>query len=394
MAVTTTSTNNQILKFRKEFWREYRRENLFSPYMGEDVTSIIQILSELREGGDQMNVPLIGRLRGPGVGTGPLTGNEEKLDSNGARFWIDWSRNAVLLNKKFLRQSSFDQLETVRPLLMEWGKLLLRDEIILALHALPSESPPVNLGSESVTSFGTYSTAGQRINGIVYASATAAQKNTWHTANLDRVQYGNAVANYVAGSHSASLANISTATGRLTAAGLLLMKRRARKADPAIKPYMTKKGGAQEYFVCFAGSNAFRDLASDSVIVAANQNARPREGNGMDDNPLFQDGDLLFRGIIIREIPELEQFCTVAAAGAAGINVAPVFMLGQNAVAVCYGQMWKPTERKEDDYGFLKGRGIEACYGLGKVFKRFQDNAALLKDWSVYTAYFASIDDA
>jgi len=394
MAVTTTSPNNAIVKFRKAFWREYRRENLFSPYMGEDVTSIIQILSELKEGGDQINVPLVGRLRGPGVSSGPLTGNEEKLDSNGVRFWLDWARNAVLLSKKELHKSSFDQLETVRPLLMEWGKLLLRDEIILALHALPSESPPINLGSESVSSFGTYSAAGQRINGTPYPQATAAQKNTWHTANADRVQYGNAVANYVGGSHAASLANVSAGTGRLTAAGLLLMKRRARKADPAIKPYMVKKGGAQEYFVVFAGSNAFRDLSNDTVIISANTNARAREGNGMDDNPLFQDGDLLYRGIIIREIPELETFCTVVGAGAAGINVAPVFMLGQNAVAICYGQLWKPTERKEDDYGFLKGRGVEAAYGLGKVFKRFQDNAALLKDWSVYTAYFASIDDA
>jgi len=394
MAVTQTAPNNSLVQYRKKYWKEYRRENLFSPYMGEETTSIIQVLHELKDGGEQMNVPILGRLRGPGVSSGPLTGNEEKLDSNGVRFWLDWARNAVLLSKKELHKSSFDQLEVVRPHLAEWSKLLIRDEIIIALHAIPSESPPINLGSETLASYGAYTAAGQRVNGVLYSAATAAQKNTWHTANIDRVQYGNTVANYVGGSHSASLANVSASTGRLTAASLLLMKRRARKADPAIKPYMVKKGGAQEYFVVFAGSNAFRDLSNDSVIISANTNARAREGNGMDDNPLFQDGDLLYRGIIIREIPELENFCTVTGAGAAGINVAPVFMVGQNAVAVCYGQMWKPTERKEDDYGFLKGRGIEAAYGLGKVFKRFQDNPNQLKDWSVYTAYFASIDDA
>ena len=34
MALTTTQANNKLIKFRKEVWREYVRENLFSPYMG------------------------------------------------------------------------------------------------------------------------------------------------------------------------------------------------------------------------------------------------------------------------------------------------------------------------------------------------------------------------
>jgi hypothetical protein len=142
MAVTRTHANNVIIKWRKQFFREYRRGNLFAPYMGESPTSIIQVLRDLADGGDQVNIPIITGMRGPGVSTGPLVGNEERLDTYGMRAWIDWARNAVLLTRAELRRSAIDQLETVRPLLTEWAQVLLRDEIILALHALPSTTPP------------------------------------------------------------------------------------------------------------------------------------------------------------------------------------------------------------------------------------------------------------
>ena len=122
----------------------------------------------------------------------------------------------------------------------------------------------------------------------------------------------------------------------------------------------------------FCGQNAFRDAAADPTIYNANKDARPREGRGMDDNPLFQDGDLLYRGVIIREVPEIDDFCTLPDAGAGrhDVDVCPTFLCGQNAVAVGWGQMPRPTERKEDDYGFLIGRGVESVYGVGKVYTR------------------------
>jgi hypothetical protein len=384
MAVTTTNSNNAIVKFRKQFWWEYRRGNLFAPYMGDGPTKIIQTTYELKDGGDQINMPFVGAMRGPGVGTGPLTGNEEKLDTYGMRVWIDWARNAILLNKAQLRKSTIDQLGTVRPLLTEWAQTLIRDEIILGLHAIPSESPPANFNAEAFS--------GQRVNGTLYSVASAAQKNAWSDANSDRVLYGLARSNLVAGNHAASLANVSTATGKASAALILLLKRMARRGNPVIRPFKQDEADGREYYVVFAGSNAFRDLAADSTIVQANTNARPREGGGMDNNPLFQDGDLLYRGVIIREIPEIDDLCTITGAGNTGIDVAPIFLCGQAAVSLPYGQMPAPTERKEDDYGFLKGRGVEMVYGVAKTFKK--DTSGNLKQWGVATAYVASVADA
>jgi hypothetical protein len=387
MAVTANHANNEIVKWQTRVLREWRRGNLFAPYMGNGITSIIRFYRDLEgeQGGDQVNVPFVGRLSGPGVSTGPLVGNEEKMDTYGFRMWIDWARNAVLLKRSQMRRSSIDQLELVRPLLTEWGQTKQRDEIIYALDAIPSETVPADLGNDTV--------GGQRVNGILWSAATTAQKNTFLTQNSDRILFGNAVGNTVAGNMASSLANVDSTNDRLTAASLLLMKRLARRADPGITPYQNEETAGREYFVTFAGSNTFRDLAADPVMVAANRDARAREGGGMDDNPLFQDGDLLYRGVIVREVPEIDTLAVKTAAGASSINVSPVFMCGQSAVAFPWGQAPKPVERKEDDYGMVIGRGIEAVYGIGKVARKI-GSTGYLKQHGVVTGFFASIDDA
>jgi hypothetical protein len=55
--------------------------------------------------------------------------------------------------------------------------------------------------------------------------------------------------------------------------------------------------------------------------------------------------------------------------------------------------MMKPTFRKEDDYGFITGTGVEAAYGIGKIFKRHPMQGTALKQWGVATGFFASASD-
>ena len=91
---------------------------------------------------------------------------------------------------------------------------------------------------------------------------------------------------------------------------------------------------------------------------------------------------MLYRGVIIREIPEMDDMLTIPWRGpVAAVDVAPIFMCGRNAVALAWGQMPRPTERKEDDYGLLIGRGIEAVYGVGKVFKRKPGHRTAPASW-------------
>ena len=69
------------------------------------------------------------------------------------------------------------------------------------------------------------------------------------------------------------------------------------------------------------------------------------------------------------------------------------FLCGQQAVVFGWGQMAKPTFRKEDDYGFINGVGIEMAYGVAKMFKKHPNTGTKLKQWGVATGFYASSAD-
>jgi N4-gp56 family major capsid protein len=384
MALTTIESNNKLVQFTKEINREFVRENLFSPYMGDDLNSIIRRRYEPKQGGEQMNIPLVTKLTNAAIGVGTLVGNEEKIDNYGMRVWLDWARNAVTTNKAESQKDSADVFGEAKPLLSDWGKELQRDELLAALLALPSESAPTDLGTSG----------GQRANGILYNAATTTQRDTWNVANSDRVLYGNLTSNYNA-THATALGNIDISADLLTGASLSLMKRIAMNASPAIKPYKTKDG--YEYYVCFAGTNTFRDLKADSAILNSRLYAMNRD-KGESSNPLFQDGDVVYDGVICRQVPEISGMVTdvwtsLVTAGATSSRVEPVFFCGQQAAVMAWGQMAKPTFRKEDDYGFIQGAGVEMAYGVAKMFKKHPNTSSNLKQWGVVTGFFRGAAD-
>ncbi|MCJ2085512.1 DUF4043 family protein [Methylobacterium sp. E-005] len=381
MALTTTPSSTEILKFRKSFWQEYQRDNLFADYMGNDPTAPIVRINDLKDEGEQITIPILGRLSGQGqVGANTLVGNEEALDQYGYKLTIDWARHAILLNKKEMRKSAADQLEVVRPLLTEWAATKLRDDVIKAFAS-------INVAGTTPSLIGN-------VQGIPFASANATQLNAWLTGNADRVQFGNGQSTLVAGNFAASLANVDSTNDLATVAAFNRVKRIAKAADPHIKPI--RVDGGREYFVTFLPSPLFNDLSNDPAMIQANTMARAREGSGMDKNPLFQDGDLMYKGMLFREIPEMGPLFRFAGQGTGGTDVYGAVTVGRCAVGYAVGQLPAPTTRSDDDYGFLKGRGIEICYGMGKVVK--QRNyasstgvaAGTNADWGTVTSFFAT----
>jgi N4-gp56 family major capsid protein len=381
MALTTVQTNNKLIVFRKEVYHEYIRQNLFSPYIGNELTAIIRVINDLKKGGEQINIPLIARLKNQPIATGTLVGNEEQIDNYGDRAWLDWARNAVVVPRSEEQKSSIDLFGQARPLLEDWGKELQRDEIIDAFYAVPlASTAPAGLGTNN----------GQRVNGALFDAASAAQRNTWTADNTDRVLFGGATGNFNA-TWATAAANVTSAM-TMSAAAASKMKRLAKKANPRIRPYKLKNG--REYFVVFVGSNCFRDLQNDTTIITANTQARAREGDGLDKNPLFQDGDLIYNGMIFREIPEMDVRLptTYTTAGSGGIQIAPVFLCGQGAMAWIWGRMPLPTFRREDDYQFIRGVGVMMAYGMKKIAKL--NPAGNYKEWGIFTGYFASATDS
>lgn len=383
MANTTPQANNKLVQYRRELIREFVRENMFSPYMGDSLNSIIRTIHDPKKGGEQVNIPIVTSLNGTAKSTGTLTGQEEAINNYGMRAWVDWARHAVATTDADEQKDSADIFGEAKPMLSDWGKELQRDEIIQAFMALPSESAPSGLGSAD----------GQRVNGILYADATAAQNNAWAVDNSDRVLYGNAVGNY-SGVHATDIAKVDATADKFTKASVSLMKRVAKLASPRIRPYKTKDG--YDYFVAFAPTTAFRDLKESLDTV--HQNALPRSS----DNIIFQAGDLHYDGVIIREVPEIDSFVddlwdssidgNLKTGGDTASRVAPVFLCGQSALAMPWAKMPVPTFRDETDYQFIKGVGVKMCYGVAKVFQK--DSGSDLVQWGVVTGFFSAAADA
>lgn len=383
MAATTPQTNNKLVQYRKELVKEYIRENMYSPYMGDAPTSIIRTLYDNKKGGEQVNIPIVTSLKGTAKATGTLTGAEEAINNYGMRAWVDWARHAVSTTDADEQKDSADIFGEAKPMLSDWGKELQRDEITQAFLSLPSESAPAGLGSAD----------GQRVNGVLYADATTSQLNAWAVDNSDRILYGNAVGNY-SGVHATDLAKVDSSADKFTRASVSLLKRVAKLANPRIRPYKTKDG--YDYFVAFAPTTCFRDLKADMDTVHQNALARSK------DNLIFQAGDLMYDGVIIREVPEIDTFVdslwdssidgNLKTGGNGGSRVAPVFLCGQSALAMPWAKMPTPTFRDQTDYQFVKGAGVKMCYGIAKVFQK--DSGNDLVQWGIVNGFFSAAADA
>lgn len=358
MAEVTLAVASEKQVWVNQFLLEYVRESSLLPYMGSSPTSIIRIRNELKtEGGAYINVPLITRLKGRGVrGAEVLKGNEDDLGNLNDQVRIDWIRNAVKVPKSTSYKTDIDLFEAAKPQLRTWDAEVLRDDVLdqLGSIVIPGTADANGIAGNDST--------------VVYASATAAQRNTFLTNNADRILFGNSKANGSSNVWATAAATVDNTSDKLTAATISLAKRMAKTAGGTtgtrIRPFKSDMTAGREFFVLFANSMAFRDISQDATIIAANTNARAREGDGMERNPLFQDGDLMYQGVIIREMPELP---IITGAGAGGIDIGMNFLCGQSAVSVAYGQDPMLRIDTKEDYEFRPGVAIEELRGQKKT---------------------------
>ena len=368
MANTAVLSGLDLTKWQKSFWREYVRDSGFAPYMGSSPMDIIHVMNDLKTDGYTIRVPLVARLQGTGVsGNSALGGSEEQLDQYYQDITWEFYRNAVSMTKKEKKKSAVDMLEAVRPLLKEWSSELIKYQLISCFH--------------------------QTSGGTAFGSATTAEKNTFALNNVDRILFGAATANYSA-THATALANIDNTTDKLTTGTASLARFMARTATPHIRPFKTGTQG-REYYVMFCHPLCFRDLKLDTAMIAANRDARARD---VDSNPLFQDGDLIYDGIIFREIPEFYRArsgtgvntdTTLVGVGASSIDVGVNFLCGAQAIGMVNKQAPLPTKKNEDDYGFVDGTGIELAHGMQKL--RWNNGSGTNKDLGMVTLYCAAV---
>jgi N4-gp56 family major capsid protein len=360
MANTVAATGLTPQQWDSDFFVEYLRESRFKPYMGTGETNMIQVKEDLtKKRGDSITFALVNKLDGAGVtGTGTLEGNEEAMDSRSFRLFVDKIRNGVRIPEMEEQRSAIDLREAARAVLKTWISELTKSAIVNAMGS---------------------------INGVSYGTASEGQKDAWLTDNADRVLFGAARGNMVAGDHSASLLNVDGTNDRLTPAAISLMKRIAKTATPRIRPITVK--GDEEWYVLFANSLVFRDLANNTTMMQANRDALAR---GMD-NPLFTGGDLVWDGVIIKE---LEDIANVAGVGAGAIDVAPAYLCGAQNLGIGWAKRTKSVT-EVFDYGDKFGVAIEEIRGFAKLtFGSGASDTADLKDHGQVTGWFAAVADA
>lgn len=381
MANSSISSGNIATRFQSEVNRQYVRGGRFGPYIGKTEDAIIQVKQDLKK----VSIPLIGKLTGASVkGSSTLAGNETPLSNYAYTLQPTYHRKAVLVDNEENEKAEFDLLSEARPALMNWAMEHKRDHIIQAMGAIEASGVYYNYG-------GTEGANGS-------TAATAGAMDTWNTNNQDRILYGNVRAN-TSGNHTTSLGNVAS-TETMSAAVVSLLKRMAKQASPLIRPVMLK--GDEPWYVLFLGSYSFRDLRTN--LDTAHQNALPRN---IKDNVLWTGGDMVYDGVIIKEVPEIDIFIDGDSSGSPwdgvwGANAASGdglddggtttrlgigFFCGAQALGFGLGRMPSIKRRKEDDYEHQNGVGIAMKHDIKKTFYNNKQHGMI-------TSFHAAVRDA
>lgn len=364
MADTRVASGLTVEQWDSQFFTEYLTDNRFEGEMGTSESNIIQVKENLsKKPGDRINFALVNKLTQDAItGRDTLEGNEEDMSSRSFEVAVNKRRNGVRIAEIDEQFSAISLREAGKGVLKDWA---MKDTEKLIIQALAS------------------------INGTQYASASESAKDAWLVDNADRVLFGTASAGLT--DHSADLALLDTSADKLTAAAISKMKYIARvTANPKIRPIRSENGNGRHYYLLYVDPRCFRDLKTDTTITAAQ-----REVNlEMENNRLFKGGDLLWDGVIIKEVPEIyDQLATplTNVGDSATTEVGVAFLCGAQAIGAAYAKRWKSVE-DEFDYGDKKGIAIEAIYGIEKMKfgSASGSDTGDLKDHGVVTGYFAT----
>jgi hypothetical protein len=214
-----------------------------------------------------------------------------------------------------------------------------------------------------------------------YASADeTAVKDVWLANNADRVLFGAGVGSFA--DHSADITQLDTTNDIVNEANLRLWKDKAKVASPKIRPIKIRED--EEWYLVYLGTKLFRQ--AQTALATLNREAWVRAQG--DNNPLFTGGDLIYDGMVIKEIPEIGSLAGTP--GASGTTaVAPGYLVGAQALG--YGiALRSKMISQEDDYEEVQGAGIKMLDVVAKAyFGAGASDTTTPKQHGVVTGYFA-----
>lgn len=379
MADTIVPSALRVKQWDDNYFVEYIRGNKIAKYMGTDENALVQVKEKLTKApGDTVYFELVNRLQGAGKQDNQtLQGFEEDLSQRSFPLTIHLFRHGVVIPEYEEQATAIDLRNAGKAVLMNWSMEQTRDRFIRSLGKKNTVIP--------------FDTFGNAMNGVTtgitsaFQTANATALNAWTVANADRVLFGNLIANASSGVFATALGTVAN-TQKLSSSIVSVLKRIAKTAKPKIRPI--RVNGDEEWYVMFVNSLAFRDLKLDTNIVQSRQYALER-GEG---NPLFTDGDIMWDGVIVREIPELAP-ATWIGLGSGSINIGEGYLCGAQALGYALAQRWN-TRTQEMDYKTKNGIAVQQMYEVDKLqFGTGATDTANLVDNGIVTWFGASVGD-
>lgn len=355
MADTTVPTALQVKQWEDDFYTDYIQIPDFDSVMGTQANAVIQVKTKLGKGmGDTIYIELINKLTNAATtGSNVLEGNEEDMSQRSHSITINKRRNAVRIAEMEEIKTAVDLRNAARGRLLDWSKEDTRDLIIDQLGSM---------------------------NGTLFAARTAAIADAWLVDNADRVLFGAAASGFT--DFSADLADLDTTADLFTFTALDAMILKAKTCNPKIRP-VRDPGSGKRFYIAYANPYAFKNLR-DSLDTEVLANTVV----GAEANKLFQGGDIMWNGCIVKEVDDIPIYANLGAS--ATTEVTPVYLCGAQALGIAWGRRWKSVT-KEFDYGDKYGVAIDGIYAVSKL--RFGTGATDTddqKDHGVVTGFFAT----
>jgi len=327
---TGVGTNSYTAQkiWSERFFREVNPISYLNKFMSEKGDNVVKVHTELtKDAGDEVRVPFVGRLVGPGVrGDNTLSGQEEELDIQGSTVVLDQVRNGVKSAGKLTEQRTVvDMPSTSREKLKQWMAEQMDRDAFTAWTANPTQ--------------------------LVYLDGSG--NNTYTTS----------LATAVAGVTSATNSKIKLAvfpylrtlcdTGR---------GRDFRPIDPVVVD-------GKRYRILLVHPDALHDLKQDSSWQQANRDAQERGK----DNPIFTGAEAVYDGIIVHT----HEFMPKALNGGGGsIPYVQGVVFGAQSLLFAWGK--RPTPGMEEtDHGNKTAWSISAIYGVKKPVISSRDFGSL-----------------
>lgn len=352
-----------------KFSTEFYQANPLSMYMGPGRNNPIVVKEDFKsKQGNGITFEFITALeRGTIFDRQPLRGHEDVLGEYGDRIFWRMRKKGISMHELDQDLAAIDLRGAAKENLKEWSDNDVKHEGIDALVAVGANCD-------------------KRME-----DSSSADRNAWVAANSDRVLFGAGRSNYSA-TFATAIANVDNTADKFTLGATSMLKRMALTASPRITPIRVESKSNRRFFVALAHPWAFRDFKASGDATHAQVSVVERN------EAIFLGGDREWDGVVVHELDDMPVF----PAGAFGntVPVAPVILMGQEAVGMAVKERYKSREQK-DDYGQVEGLGMIGKWGMKKLCfsadfnanNGSQVTANFGKQKGVVTGWFAAVGD-